>query len=244
MCNYRTKSHYVLSGEIFCPNSLKSSDSSTHAMIIHLVQLCSIICSSCLLKNFVIRIFMQPFSNWFPSWSCLLRIVVFLWPRLFCRIVREFWWDAFVNLDLSLSMVDLQHMIAFTFCIWPSIFNSFTDAQYGKDKIFLPLCSLINDNFLFLKWCFCWLLSSTTILGKLGMKCKFINCQLQIKTFDKNGLKFVMHSSHFYLTINSTYIEAKYISYNKLPTSIGLTCSYCTIELHRILSFHSFSRLE
>jgi hypothetical protein len=46
---------------------------------------------------------------------------------------------------------------------------------------------------------------------KLGMKCKFITCQLQIITIDKNGLKFVMHSSHFYLTINSTYIEVKYI---------------------------------
>ncbi len=79
-----------------------------------------------------------------------------------------------------------------------------------KDKIFCPcaLWSMITS-------CF----SSDVLLAsffdnnswKLGMKCKFITCQLQIITIDKNGLKFVMHSSHFYLTINSTYIEVKYI---------------------------------
>lgn len=35
-----------------------------------------------------------------------------------------------------LSMVDLQHMIAFTFCIWSSILNSFMNEQYGRIRSF------------------------------------------------------------------------------------------------------------
>lgn len=144
--------------------------------------------------------------QWLFTWCNCVPSLIF-WPQ-FWEFVKELangyveqigyqWWIHNIWLlshfafGLQFSIVSPMHTI------W-------------KDKIFCP-CALW--------WMITSCFSSDVLLAsffgnnswKLGMKCKFITCQLQIITIDKNGLKFVMHSSHFYLTINSTYIEVKYI---------------------------------